>query len=43
MLGEWPVLLKVVGKDGPDGRYLGLQDVIELFKKRHFPERMNKR
>ncbi len=43
MLGEWPVLLKVMGKDGPGGRYLGLQDVIDLFKHRHFPERMNKR
>lgn len=43
MLGEWPVLLKVMGKDGPDGRYLGLQDIIDLFKNRRFPERMNKR
>lgn len=43
MLGEWPVLLKVMGKDGPGGRYLGLQDVMDLFKHRHFPERMNKR
>lgn len=43
MLGEWPVLLKVMGKDGLGGRYLGLQDVIDLFKNRRFPERMNKR
>jgi hypothetical protein len=43
MLGEWPVLLKVMGKDGPGGRYLGLQDVIDLFKNRRFPEHMNKR
>lgn len=43
MVGEWPVLLKVMGKEGPDGRYLGLQDVIDLFKHRRFPERMNKR
>jgi hypothetical protein len=43
MLGEWPVLLKVMGKEGPGGRYLGLQDVINLFKQRSFPERMNKR
>ncbi len=43
MIGEWPVLLRVMGKDGPGGRYLGLQDVIDLFKNRSFPERMNKR
>src|SRR5450631_2648018 len=43
MLGEWPVLLKVMGKEGPGGRYLGLQDVIDLFKNRRFPERMNRR
>jgi hypothetical protein len=43
MIGEWPVLLRVMGKEGPGGRYLGLQDVIDLFKDRRFPERMNKR
>ena len=43
MLGEWPVLLRVMGKDGPGGRYLGLQDVIDLFRNRSFPGRMNKR
>lgn len=43
MLGEWPVLLRVMGKEGTGGRYLGLQEVIDLFKKRQFPERMDKR
>jgi hypothetical protein len=43
MIGEWPVLLKVMGKEGPGGRYLVLQDVIDLFRKRSLPERMNKR
>ena len=43
MIGEWPVLLRVMGKEGPGGRYLGLQDVIDLFTNRNFPERMNKR
>ncbi len=43
MVGEWPVLLKVMGKDGPAGRYLALQDVIDLFRNRRFPDRMNKR
>lgn len=43
LIGEWPVLLKVMGKEGPGGRYLGLQDIIDLFRKRSLPERMNKR
>jgi len=43
MVGEWPVLLRVMGKEGPAGRYLGLEDVIDLFKNKRFPERMNKR
>ena len=43
MIGEWPVLLKVMVKEGPGGRYLGLQDVIDLFRKRSLPERMNQR
>jgi hypothetical protein len=42
MNGEWPVLLKVMGKEGLDGRYLSLKDVVELFKNRRFPERMSK-
>jgi hypothetical protein len=41
MIGEWPVLLKVMGKPGPGGRYLALQEVIDLFRKRSFPKRMN--
>jgi hypothetical protein len=43
MVGEWPVLLRVMGKQGPGGRYLGLQDVIDLFKNKRFPKRMNER
>ena len=43
MIGEWPVLLKVMGKEGRGGRYLSLQDVIDLFRRRSLPERMNKR
>jgi hypothetical protein len=43
MVGEWPLLLRVMGKEGPGGRYLGLQDVIDLFKTRRLPERMNRR
>ena len=40
MNGEWPVLLKVMGKDGSGGRYLSLVDVRELFVERRLPERM---
>jgi hypothetical protein len=40
MNGEWPVLLKVMGKDGPTGRYLSLKEVELLFNKRQLPERM---
>ncbi len=43
MIGEWPVLLRVMGKEGLGGRYLVLQDVINLFRKRSLPERMTKR
>jgi hypothetical protein len=40
MDGEWPVLLKVMGKDGSGGRYLSLADVRELFVAQRLPERM---
>ena len=43
MIGEWPVLLRVMGKQGPAGRYLSFEDVAELFTNRRFPERMNQR
>lgn len=43
MIGEWPVLLKVLGQEGPGGRYLSLEDVIDLFRNRRFPERINRR
>lgn len=40
MDGEWPVLLKVMGKPGRDGRYLSLQELDELFRLRRLPARM---
>jgi hypothetical protein len=40
MNGEWPVLLKVMGRDGPDGRYLSIREVEELFAQRRLPQRM---
>lgn len=43
MDGEWPVLLKVMGKDGPGGRYLALAEVRDLFERRRLPQRMRAR
>jgi hypothetical protein len=40
MNGEWPVLLKVMGRDGPGGRFLSLQELEALFVSRRLPERM---
>jgi hypothetical protein len=40
MIGEWPVLLKVMGKDGAEGRYLSLADIEVLFAERRLPKRM---
>ncbi len=43
MDGEWPVLLKVMGRDGKSGRYLSVEEVRNLFAERRLPERMSKR
>lgn len=43
MDGEWPILLKVMGKQGRTGRYLSLKEVGELFVERRLPERMSGR
>ena len=40
MNGEWPVLLRVMGKKGTSGRYLSLADVETLVVERRLPERM---
>jgi hypothetical protein len=46
MNGEWPVLLKVLGKQGGDGtagpgtRYLAVADIRRLFVDRRLPARM---
>jgi hypothetical protein len=43
MNGEWPVLLKVMGKNvGPD-RYLSLNELRVLFSERRLPERICER
>ena len=47
MDGEWPILLKVMGKQGAKqgkkGLYLSLKDVAQLFEERKLPERMMRR
>ena len=40
MNGEWPILLKAIGKDGTNGRYLSMEDVRCLAVDRRLPERM---
>ena len=42
MDGEWPILLRVMGKQGKAGRYLSLAEVRDLFVERRLPERMLK-
>ena len=43
MNGEWPILLKVMGKLGKLGRYLSTTEVRDLFVERRLPERMSRR
>jgi hypothetical protein len=40
MDGEWPVLLRVLGKEGSDARYLSVAELRALFAERRLPERM---
>lgn len=43
MNGEWPVLLKVMGKAGARGRYLSLAELRDLVEHRRLPARMQAR
>ncbi len=43
MRGEWPVLLEVLGKTGPDGRYLAFADIRRLVVEQALPERLTSR
>lgn len=43
MNGEWPVLLKVMGRAGAAGRYLSLAELRELVEHRRLPARMQSR
>jgi hypothetical protein len=40
MYGEWPVLLKVMGKRAVGGRYLSCAEVNALLTQRRLPQRM---
>ena len=40
MNGEWPILLRVLGKQGKSGRYLSVAEVRRLSVDRQLPERM---
>jgi hypothetical protein len=43
MDGEWPILLKVMGKQGKRDRYLSVKEVRQLFVDRRLPQRMSRR
>ncbi len=43
MKGEWPVLLRLMGKDNGKERYLSVAEVRTLFVERRLPERIVKR
>jgi hypothetical protein len=40
MLGEWPVLLDIMGKGDGNDRYLSVAEVRSLFVERRFPDRI---
>jgi len=40
MKGEWPVLLKILGKGEGEARYLSVAEVRTLFVERRFPDRI---
>ena len=43
MNGEWPILLKVLGKAGKRGRYLSLKELRDLVEHGRLPARMQAR
>jgi hypothetical protein len=43
MEGEWPILLRVMGKTSPEGRYLSLTELRRLFVDRCLPARITQR
>ena len=43
MKGEWPILLRIMGKGEGERRYLSVAEVRTLFVERKLPERINER
>ncbi len=43
MLGEWPILLHIMGKDEGKHRYLSVAEVTTLFVERRLPDRISER
>jgi hypothetical protein len=43
MQGEWPILLRVMGKSSADGRYLSVTELRTLFVERRLPQRIARR
>ncbi len=43
MQGEWPILLRVMGKASPGGRYLSLAELRTLFVEQRLPPRITQR
>jgi hypothetical protein len=43
MNGEWPILLRVMGKNSRDGRYLSLTELRTLFVEQRLPQRITRR
>ena len=43
MEGEWPILLRIMGKGEGDERYLSVAEVRTLFTERRLPQRINAR
>jgi hypothetical protein len=43
MQGEWPILLRVMGKTSAGGRYLSLSELRMLFVERRLPRRITQR
>jgi hypothetical protein len=43
MKGEWPVLLRIMGKGDGNNRYLSVAEVRTLFAERRFPDRIVQR
>jgi hypothetical protein len=43
MEGEWPILLRVMGKTSADGRYLSLTELRTLFVEQRLPPRITQR